>query len=187
MDLSTRRGSLRKSRGTTLIELIAVLTIVAILTCIALPSLGPLLARHQLHIAQTDVIAALQYARKLAVTTGSRTIVCPTRDGHSCSNETQWNSGWLLGQNQLRRDQPDGAPSRIGHGYRQQINILSTAGRRRVLFQADGSAGGNNITLILCTPGKSEQVLSVVVSNSGRIRGAHATAEQAERCAAASL
>jgi type IV fimbrial biogenesis protein FimT len=183
LDISIRRGSRHKSRGVTLIELIVVLTIVATLACIALPSLGALLTRNQLQVAQTDFIAALQYARGLAVNTGSRIIVCPTRDGHSCSDEMQWNGGWLLGQSRQHQDQPDGAPSRIGHGYNAQINILSTDGRRRVLFQADGSAGGSNITLLVCTPGKSDQALSVVVANSGRIRGARATAKQALSCA----
>ncbi|RDD82663.1 pilus assembly protein [Dyella tabacisoli] len=163
-----------------------VLTILATLTCVALPSLGSVLTRNQLRTAQADFIAALQHARGLAVHTGSRTIFCPTRDSHSCSDEIQWGGGWLLGHNRQYKDQPDGAPSRAGHSHGEQINILGTAGRRRIQFQADGSAGGSNITLLLCVRGKSDQALSVVVSNAGRIRGARATADQAVRCAATS-
>lgn len=162
------------------------LTILATLACITLPSLGPLLARNQLQSAQTDFIAALRHARELAIHSGSRTIFCPTRDGHICSQETRWSHGWLLGKSRKSSDQPDRPPARIGPSYGKQVHIVSTGGRRHVLFQPDGSAGGSNITLLFCAQNKPGQTLSVVVSNVGRIRAATATNEQAAICAESS-
>jgi type IV fimbrial biogenesis protein FimT len=163
-----------------------VLTILATLACITIPSLGPLLTRNQLQVAQADFIAALRHARELAIHSSSRTIFCPTRDGQLCSNETRWSHGWLLGPSRKNAEQPDAPPSRIGHGYGEQLHIVSTTGRRYVLFQADGSAGGSNITLLFCVQNRPSQALSVVVSNVGRIRGARATSEQALICAESS-
>ncbi|MEO9077767.1 MAG: GspH/FimT family pseudopilin, partial [Rhodanobacter sp.] len=59
--------------------------------------------------------------------------------------------------------------------------ISSSSGRRDVRFQPDGTASGSNITLVFCEPG-SNTALSVLVSNSGRIRGAMATPAQTADC-----
>jgi len=52
-----------------------------------------------------------------------------------------------------------------------------------VRFHPDGSASGTNLTLLFCSPASNENALSVVMSNSGRVRGAPATADQAASCA----
>lgn len=169
-------------RGTTLIEQIMVLVIVAILTGIAAPSLRQLLTRNQLQVAQTDFIAALHHARETAVMSGQRTLFCPSPDGSSCADQTRWDSGWLLAHDQDGDHQPDHAPLYAGQGYAGKLTIYSTAGRRYVRFSPDGSAGGSNITLLFCHQGEAAGALSVIVSNAGRVRGAPANAEQAAQC-----
>lgn len=170
-------------RGVTLVEQIMVLAIMAVLAGIALPPLRNLMGRNVLQVAQTDFIAGLQHARETAVTTGKRTLFCPTRDGSHCSDASRWDSGWLLGHDTDVNDQPDHGPLYTGHGYAGKLVIQSSTGRHIVRFRPDGSAGGSNITLLLCQPNIADGALSVVVSNSGRIRGAPASTEQAASCA----
>lgn len=172
-------------QGMSLIEQIMVLVIVAILTGLALPSLTRLLSRNRLQVAQTDFMSALQNARFTAATTGKRTLFCPSEDGRRCSESTQWHRGWLLGHDTDGDHQPDGAPSYTGGAYAGGVRITSSTGRRDVRFRPDGSASGSNITLSFCQPGSHEQVLTVVVSNAGRIRGAPADAAQTENCMSA--
>jgi type IV fimbrial biogenesis protein FimT len=169
----------------TLVEQIMVLAIMAVLAGIAMPPLRNLLNRNLLQVAQTDFIAALQHARETAAISGKRTLFCPTRDGSNCSDDMRWDNGWLLGHDANFDDQPDNGPLYTGHGYGGKLIVHSSSGRHIVRFRPDGSASGSNITLLFCLPSDAAHALSVVVSNSGRIRGAPASAEQAATCAQA--
>lgn len=183
MNVHRNAGLQRKQHGATLIEQIMVLVIIAVLTGVAIPSLEQLLSRNQLQGAQTDFIVALQHARETAVVTGKHTVFCPTRNGSSCSDETRWDNGWLLGHDADRNNQPDHGALYTGAGYAGKLTIRSSNGRHFVRFRPDGSASGSNITLLFCERSSAQQALSVVVSNAGRVRGAPASASQAADCA----
>lgn len=172
----------RRQRGISLVEQIMVVSVIAILAGVALPPLHHLLSRNRLQVAQSEFMTALQHARSTAAITGKRTLFCPSADGHQCSDDTRWERGWLLGHDTDGDHQPDGGPSYTRTAYAPGLRIASSSGRHEVRFQPDGSAGGSNLTLLFCEPGKQGQTLSVVVSRPGRIRGAPATAAQAATC-----
>ena len=175
-------SSERHQRGTTLIEQIMVLAIIGVLTSMAVPSMRALLSHNQLQVAQTDFIAALRHTRGAAITSGNRSIFCPTQDGKRCASSTRWDQGWLFGQDADSDNQPDNGPLYTGPSYNGKLIISSTSGRHVVRFHSDGSASGSNITLLFCQPSNAEHALSVVVSNSGRVRGAPASAKQIAHC-----
>lgn len=177
-------GCLERQSGVTLVEQIMAVAILGVLAAIAAPSLAQLLRRNQVQLAQAEFIAALQHARGTAALSGKSTLLCPSRDGTRCSGETRWESGWLIGHDVARKGQPDAAPLRTGPGH-AGITILGDSGRRLVRFQSDGSASGTTNTLRFCRRGQPGQTLLVVISNSGRVRGAEASADQAASCAAA--
>jgi type IV fimbrial biogenesis protein FimT len=171
-------GGRRRVRGVTLIEQVMVVAILAVLAGVACPSLAGLLHRQRLQVAQSDFIAALNYARGEAVTRQARLVFCPTRDHSRCSEETRWEGGWLVGLDRDHDNQPDSAPLRTGENYAQLI-IQSSEGRRHVTFLPDGTAGGSNLTLLFCSVSQTQAPLRVVVSNSGRVRGAKPDTRQA--------
>jgi type IV fimbrial biogenesis protein FimT len=167
----------------TLIEQIMVLAIITVLASVAIPPLRRLLGRNQLQVAQMDFISALQHARGTAVTSGKLTLFCPSRDGSRCSDDSRWDSGWLLAHDSDGDHQPDHAPLYSGHGYGGKLIIYSSTGRHYVRFRPDGSVSGSNIALLFCLQGSADPALSVVVSNAGRVRGAPASAKQTAECA----
>lgn len=182
MSPPARTGIQRTQRGITLIEQIMVVAIMAILVSVATPSLHHLVARNQVRTAQMDFIGALQHAREAAITSGQPVVFCPTHDAQRCSGETRWDHGWLLAHDRNHDNQPDQQPLYSTAGYSSKLRVYSSAGRRNVRFHPDGSAAGSNLTLLICDPSQAEHVLSVVVSNSGRVRGATATPEQRTTC-----
>lgn len=169
--------------GFTLVEQLVAVAVATILACLAAPSFLPLLERQQLGVAQAELVGILAHARETAVRTGIRTVLCPSRDGRRCSEQTHWESGWILGYDRDHDEQPDEPPLRIGQANGQRLIVQSTAGRTHVRFLADGSASGSNLTFSICRNADPERALIVAVALSGRIRGAPASAEQAAACA----
>lgn len=166
----------------TLIEQIMVLLIITAVTSMSIPVMAKLLGRNHLQVAQADFIAALRHARETAIMSGRRTLFCPSRDGSSCSNDARWEDGWLLAHDADHNDQPDNRPLRVGSGYRDKLIIRSSSARPIVRFHPDGTAHGSNLTLLFCQRSGAKRVLSVVVSNAGRVRGAPCSTAQAASC-----
>jgi type IV fimbrial biogenesis protein FimT len=166
----------------TLVEQIMVLLIITTVTSLSIPVMAKLLGRNHLQVAQSDFIAALRHARETAIMSGRRTLLCPSRDGSSCGNDARWEDGWLLAHDADHNDQPDSRPLRVGSSYRDRLIIRSSTARPIVRFHPDGTAQGSNLTLLFCQRSGAERVLSVVVSNAGRVRGAPASAAQAATC-----
>lgn len=166
----------------TLIEQVMVLLIITAVTSMSIPVMAKLLGRNHLQVAQADFIAALRHARETAITSGRRTLFCPSRDGSRCGDGSHWEDGWLLAHDADHNDQPDNRPLRVGSGYSDKLIIRSSTARPVVRFHPDGTARGSNLTLLFCQRSGTERVLSVVVSNAGRVRGAPASAAQAATC-----
>jgi type IV fimbrial biogenesis protein FimT len=174
-----------RQTGASLIEQIMVLVIIASLAGVATPPLRKMLVHGQIQTAQSDFISALRHARETAITTGKQTLFCPTLDGAHCSDAVRWDTGWILASDTNLDNQPDAAPIYTGSGYAGKLAIVSSSGRRFVRFHPDGSASGSNLTLLFCHPSTTDNALAVVIANSGRVRGAPATSEQAAGCAQA--
>ena len=173
----------KHQRGLTLIEQAMVLAIMAVLVTIAAPSMHRMLGRSRLQSAQIDLIAGLRQARYSAVSHGVITLFCPSPDGLRCADSSRWESGWLTAVDRDDDKQPDHAPMYTGSAP-PGVRVLSSVGRHHVRFRPDGSARGTNLTFTLCLPGQHAQVLTVVVSNPGRVMGGVASQDDAARCEA---
>ena len=170
-------------RGLTLIEQLLVAAIAAALACVGLPSLWRVVASSEVRLAQSELINVLNHARALAAQTRRITLACPTQDGEHCSDEPAWESGWLVGFRGERQGEIEGLPGLRRDPPTRNLIIRSTQGRRAVQFQPDGSAGGSNITLLICRRDGGDHSLNVKVSNAGRVRGGKNTEAEARQCA----
>ena len=162
----------RKDAGFSLIEVIATLSVLAILLAIALPSFTTLLqgtrASGTYHLLTTSLAAA----RLRAVKDNAPVTVCPSADGRTCRSDEVWSDGWIVYQDPGRDPQPQGSDRVIQRfdGVDGELQLRSTSGRSRVRFLPAGWAYGSNLSIRLCRPGQDGFLGSVIVNNAGRPR-----------------
>jgi type IV fimbrial biogenesis protein FimT len=83
------------AQGMTLIELMFTLSLLAILMMLAVPSFSGAIASNRLTTTTNDLYTSLLQAKSEAIKRGKRVTVCVSADGTTCSNATNWNTGWI--------------------------------------------------------------------------------------------
>lgn len=171
--------------GFTLIELMMVLAIAAVALTLGAPAFGRLAAQLQTRTAQGEITRALHHARHAAIMRGSRVVMCPSADGHQCQPGFAWHAGWIIALDGNHDGEPDaGAPLlAVAHAVAANLRVITSAGREKIIFHADGSAPGSNASFTIC---HAPQALgtAVIVSNVGRVRAAAADAPHLGKCLA---
>ena len=165
----------RRMRGTTLVELMAALAVLAVVLGFGAPLVSRWGARIRADGTASEVVSSLAYARITAVSRNEAVTLCPSADGERCTSGTDWSVGWIAYADPLHGDQP-ATPDRVLHRFGAlpaSIRLTSTSGRPRVRFQPEGWAAGTNVTLQLCVGG--QPTTQVVLNNAGRARVDHAT------------
>ncbi len=79
---------LNKRKGFTLLELLITITIVSILTAIAVPSFNTMISHNNIAAAQKEMRSSLQLARTMAISRGSTVYVVAATGGYS--------NGWAV-------------------------------------------------------------------------------------------
>lgn len=162
----------RKDAGFSLIELIATVSVLAIILSIAVPSFTTLLQGARASGAYHLLITSLAAARLRAVKDNAPVTVCPSADGRTCRSDEVWSDGWIVYRDPGRDAQPQGIDSVIQHfdGVGGGLQLRTTSGRSRVRFLPAGWAYGSNLSIRLCRPGRNGFLGSVIVNNAGRPR-----------------
>jgi len=162
----------RALRGLTLIELLMALTVLAIVTGMAMPAFASLVRGNRLASSFNLLLSTLQLARSQAIQSRTMVVVCPGDPAHGCTGNSDWHDGWIVVLRPNASGQPD-ARSRIvavQQPLPDGIRIQSSRSRQRVQYRPDGSARGSNLSLRLCLPGQSIAERALVVNNGGRAR-----------------
>jgi type IV fimbrial biogenesis protein FimT len=91
-----RRTMRSRNRGLSLLEVIAVMGIVAILVAIGVPSYKYVTSHNRIAAEINGLLGDLQYAREEAIKEGQTVSVCVSNNGTSCLNSTAWQNGWMV-------------------------------------------------------------------------------------------
>ncbi len=84
-----------RSQGMTLLELMAAIAVLGILTAIAVPSFRQFTANSRTTAATNDLVTALNVARSEALRRATNVVVCASSDEASCSGSVNWANGWV--------------------------------------------------------------------------------------------
>lgn len=161
-----------RQTGLTLIELAIVLAVAAILAGTAVPALGSLMLQQQQVSAVNSYVASFNLARSHAVSSARQVVVCPSRDGATCTGGLSWEHGWLVFQDDNGNRRLDGSEPvlAVSGPLRRGLTATSSIGRPQLVYRADGSAAGSNLRLTLCDQRGPDRARSIVVNNAGRPR-----------------
>lgn len=161
-----------RSRGLSLIELLAAIALLAVLAGVGIPSLRGMLASSQLTAATNLLVTGLQRARSEALATGRHSVLCPSSNGRQCRDDSDWSGGWILYRDLNRNSRFDPVePLLLTQTLEaEKIRIRSNNGRRRVTYRSLGESAGANTTFVLCSQATPSRGTQVIVANSGRVR-----------------
>ena len=85
-----------RSRGFTLIELMIVISIVAILMAIGIPSFQYVTSSNRASGEINGLLGDMQFARAEAIKEGQYVTICSSLDGLTCAGNTSWKTGWIV-------------------------------------------------------------------------------------------
>lgn len=126
-----------RQRGFTLLELLTAMAIASLVMLFALPAYRRWYIQSQVTASVHDLITALNYARSQAVSRGHYIHVCASQDQRQCYDRKDWQSGWLVYQQQPDQAKPAILQSYRGPGHDIQIRAN---GDKSLHFTANGFA-----------------------------------------------
>jgi type IV fimbrial biogenesis protein FimT len=165
------RKRMCKSAGTTLIELLTTLAIVAVVATLAAPGLRTLQLDGRRTAVVNGFLHGLFLARSEAIKRGRIVSVCPSSDALRCDTRApDWSVGWIVFVNRDRDDPPQ-------RDSREELIATSgawpggsiTSNRRAYSFRPVAQAVVNG-TVVFCDPRGSAHARAIIISHTGRPR-----------------
>ncbi len=152
-------GNLHHQRGFTLLEMMIALSIVAILTVIAIPMFRDSALRNTLTVQSNDLVAGALTARSEAIKRRAAVSLCASTDNLTCTN-TRWERGWIVRATdgtivQIHKAAPTG--------------FLINADSTNISFDASGLAASlANLTICRATPSAGNQERVITINATGK-------------------
>lgn len=163
---------MKQVTGFTLIELMLVIAVLALVMGVAVPGYARIATAAHLGTARGDLSTALVRSMNRSIGRSQRLVFCPSLDGASCADSYDWSDGWIAFTD------PDGS-RRMGlqsqmeasHGpIDPGLRLVTSTGRRSILFQAGSATVGSNLTFTFCDRRAGLALETLVLSNAGRLR-----------------
>jgi type IV fimbrial biogenesis protein FimT len=152
---SEAASDLRRSAGFTMVELLTVITIVAILFGLGLPSYQYVTNANRISSEVNGLLGDMQYARSEAIKEGQTVTVCSSSNSTSanptCANSTSWRNGWIVfsdlnGNGVVDANEPI---LRVQRPFAVGDTFDANQGMQSVTFNREGFALGLNNTVTI--------------------------------------
>lgn len=173
----------RMQTGFSAVEIVAGMTIAAILAGVALPTYRNVSEAAHAGAARAALGESLLVSISHAALAGSEVVLCPG-DANGCRASTDWSQGWIAfaDLNGDRRHDSRETLLREQAALGGQVHLRSTVGRTRLVFQPNGGNAGSNVTFTLCDGRGSAKAATLILSNDGHLRNGVPARAAAEAC-----
>lgn len=170
--------------GFTLLELMAVLTVAAILLALAVPNMRTIIQDNRIVGTTNELVAVINAARVEAISRGEQVVICRTSDAlsdpptcdRSGSDAQDWSIGWLAyvtpGAASERDFQAGDVVLRRHDEVGNDVRVTSDSnGNFWLALSPDGTLneGGGDVALAVCDPDRTfEAGRLITVQPNGR-------------------
>lgn len=93
---TTQYRSKRSQNGFTLVELLLTIVILSITVAIAVPLFTKTIRDNEIIALRDKLLSSFQFARTESVTRNANVSLCPSTDGATCTNGSDWTDGWIV-------------------------------------------------------------------------------------------
>ena len=160
------------AKGFTLIELMVVISIIAILASLAVPSFTDMIRRQKVS-GEANVLFSLVYlARSEAIKRNSVVTICKSNDVDQCGGN--WSDGWIVFQDNDKDGSRDVGEVLISSGVTgndYQLNWTAFGSNNYIRFTQNGLTLSQNGTFVLCpSDSDAKYARAVVISKTARVR-----------------
>jgi len=160
------------AKGFTLIELMVVISIIAILASLAVPSFADMI-RRQKSSGEANVLFSLVYlARSEAIKRNSIVTICKSLDANQCGGT--WSDGWIVFQDNDKDGSRDAGETLISSGVmgnEYQLSWSAFGSNNYIRFTQNGLTLSQNGTFVLCPNDNDvKYARAVVISKTARVR-----------------
>lgn len=166
---------MKRTAGFTLIELLVTISLVAILTTLAVPNFKLTMQNGRLSSQSNDLLGALIYSRGQAVAMHSNIIACVSTNQTSCANSSSWENGWVIGIANSTNTDITGNPLRVHEALTGNVTLRndgSGAAAKLLVFQASNGmpTAAAPINFRLCDSRGTTSARSIYLSIVGEGR-----------------
>lgn len=176
---------LSMSRGVTLPEMMVTISILAILSVVAVPTFNNVIHSNRLSNYSGTFASGTQLARGAAIKTNAPAVMCMSSDGSSCATTgSDWDVGWIVFQDTNGNGSLDAGEAILQ--VQQALNtdyvvsVLATSSTtvlRSLTFQATGvGSTGADIKICRATPSVDTNQRQLTLTTTGRITSSSVTA-----------
>jgi type IV fimbrial biogenesis protein FimT len=128
----------KRMSGFTLLEMVVVMTIVAILVGIGAPSYRSVTTSNRISGEINGLLGDMQYARSEALKEGQIVTICSSTDGINCGNAA-WDQGWFIFSDPTDA-KTGGTALRVQKGFLGGDTLKFDNGASAITFNREGFA-----------------------------------------------
>ena len=162
-----------KSKGISLLELLTTISIGSILFGLAVPGMSGLIAQNRTCSQVNTLRASLGLTRTNAITVNERTVLCKSANGKTCTQQGEWNQGWIVFADR-DYDHQRSPNERLIHvqpatGPDIEIKYRGFSSSHYVSYRSSGITRTNG-SFTVCNPKTPKMAKALILNKSGRIR-----------------
>lgn len=157
----------------TLLELLVAISILAVITGIAAPSMSTIIEANRIESGLQAIFTSLITARSEAISRNQSVIVCKSSNGTSCTTSGEWEQGWVIVVDENANGVQDSGEPVTSSFASLEYGLTLRAGAAyadKVRFSPEGTASDADTFRLCPADSDIDDARTVVMTITGRPR-----------------